>query len=698
MRALVRWCLGNRAVVILFSLILIGAGVASLFRINQELLPSVEFPSVFILVPETGAGPAQVDRDVTTPLVQGLTGLPRTQHINSLSSQGFSQVSINFNLDSSLRDDQEAVNQRLQQIQLPSTAGKPVVQTFDFSAVPSITYSLAAKDGDLARATQEANNVIVPALSGAKGAAQVKVSGGAQRSVTITLDGGKLAAQGITVQDVQRALSGAQVDLPAGESLQADKSLPVEVVGQVHTADDLRSLIVGVPPAAREPAPGPAAPAPIRLGDVATVVEGSTPVNGISRTNGISSLQIQVIREPNGNAVTLSDDIKQRVAKLHLNSADDLQVVADTADGIRASLKDLLLEGALGALLAIAVIFLFLRSLRATLVTAVSLPTSVLVALLGTAIGGFSLNVLTLAGLTIAVGRIVDDAIVVLENSYRHLQQGHPPLQAAYRGATEVSSAIISSTLTTVGVFLPIGVVGGIISRFFLPFSVTVTISLLASLLVALTLIPVLVSFMLQKKAASSERANGGLARAYWPALGWALGRGWRKVGIVLLAIAMLGGASATLIQVPKNFFDFGGSAQLAGTVTLPAGTTADKTAERLRAFEDMAKADTAVQMVQVTVASSDYGGYTGGYSTNQARISLRLFSKKDAKAVAARLKTQLDQLYGPGSSELAVQELGPPGAGFQAAVSGRDPASLRKASDMIVAELGKDSEVSNAK
>src|SRR5439155_4492496 len=176
-------------------------------------------------------------------------------------------------------------------------------------------------------------------------------------------------------------------------------------------------------------------------------------------------------------------------------------------------LNDLVLEGVLGALLAILVIFLFLRSLRATLVTAVSLPTSVLVALLGTNLWGFSLNALTLAGLTIAVGRIVDDAIVVLENSYRHLQEGHEPIDAAYRGATEVSSAVISSTLTTVGVFLPIGVVGGIISRFFLPFSVTVTISLLASLLVALTLVPVLVSFLLQRRAARPATARPAVAR-----------------------------------------------------------------------------------------------------------------------------------------------------------------------------------------
>jgi hydrophobic/amphiphilic exporter-1 (mainly G- bacteria), HAE1 family len=692
MQAIVRWCLGNRAVVILFSLILMAAGTVSIFRINQELLPSVEFPGVFVLVPEPGAGPQQIDRDVSQPLARGLTGLPRARHVSTSSMQGFSQVGIQFDLDSSLKDDLDAVNQRLQQIQLPSAAGRPVVQTFDFGAVPSMTYSLAARDGDLARATREANDVIVPALTGAQGAAQVKVSGGASDVVAITLDGTRLAARGVSMQQVQGALGAAQVDLPAGETIQADRSLPVEVLGTLRTVADLRALPVGA-----------SGGRPVLLGDVATVEQAAAPVNGIARTNGVPSLQIQVIRASNGNAVSLSNDIRARVAKLHLDGASDLRLVSDAATDIRASLNDLVLEGMLGALLAILVIFVFLRSVRATLVTAVSLPTSVLVALLGTTLWGFSLNALTLAGLTIAVGRIVDDAIVVLENSYRHLQQGLTPVEAAYRGATEVSSAVISSTLTTVGVFLPIGVVGGIISRFFLPFSVTVTISLLASLLVALTLIPVLVSFLLQRRAARPTLANGehdagGLGRAYRPVLAFVLRSGWTKAGVLLLALLLLAGASTTLAFVPKNFFDLGGSAQLTGSVVLPAGTSADQTSERLRAFEDEARNDPAVELVQVTVASSDFGAFTAGFSANQARLNVELKSKKDAAAVADRLKKTLERLYGSGSAQLSVASFGPPSNGFSATISGRDVSALREASDRIVERLSGDDELTDVR
>jgi hydrophobic/amphiphilic exporter-1 (mainly G- bacteria), HAE1 family len=706
MHVIVRWCLGNRAVVILFGLILMAAGTISIFKINQELLPSVEFPAAFVLVPEPGAGPQQVDRDVTQPLVRALTGVPRSRHVTTSSSQGFSQVSISFDLDSTLKDDLDAVNQRLAQAQLPATAGKPVVQSFDFSAVPSMTYSLAATDGDLARATREANDVIVPALTGASGAAQVKVSGGATATVTVTLDGARLAARGVSVQQVQQALGAAQVDLPAGESLQADRSLPVEVLGTVRTADDLRALPVGAAASAAQAAalaqPGTATPQrPVQFDDVATFAEAPAPVNGISRTNGVPSLQIQVIRASNGNAVTLSNDIRNRVAALHLDSRDDLQLVTDAATSIHASLNDLLIEGLLGAALAILVIFLFLRSVRATLVTAVSLPASVLVALLGTNLWGFSLNVLTLAGLTIAVGRIVDDAIVVLENSYRHLQQGRTPIEAAYRGATEVSSAVISSTLSTVGVFLPIGLVGGIISRFFLPFSVTVTISLLASLLVAMTVIPVLVSFLLQRRAAHADRerdehGTGALARAYRPVLSWTLARGWRKAGVLLLSLVLLVGASGTLYFVPKNFFDLGGSPQLTGSVTLPAGTTPDQTSERLRAFEAQAQADPAVKLVQVTVASSDFGAFTGAVNTNVARLNIELKNKNGASDVASRLKGDMERLYGTGTAQLSVAAFGPPSSGFQASVTGRDLTALRQASDLITTRLATDHELAN--
>src|SRR5262249_31276546 len=310
--------------------------------------------AVFVTDTEPGAGPEQFDRHVPQPLIQNLTGLPNISHITTNSSQGFSQVEVSFALDSSLKDDLDNLNRRLSQVQLPSNAGKPIVQTFDSSAIPSMTYSLAATDGDLARATREAHDVIVPALNGAQDAAQIRVSGGAQTAVAITLDSAKMTARGVSVQQIQQALGSAQVDMPAGESLQADRTLPVEVLGSVKSVDDIKRLIVGssapqagISQSASQAAAGQppdqaalsvrAPSTPVLLGDVATVTEGPVAVNGITRTDGVPSLSIQVIRTTNGNAVTLSNDIKSRVARLHLDSADNFQLVTDAAKGIRAS-------------------------------------------------------------------------------------------------------------------------------------------------------------------------------------------------------------------------------------------------------------------------------------------------------------------------------------------------------------------------
>ena len=690
MRRIVAWCLGNRPVVILFAIVLMGAGIFSIFRLNQELLPSIDFPSVFIVTGDPGANPAVIDRDVSIPISNALNGLPHAQHVFATSSQSFSQVQVQFNVDSNTKDDLDAVNQRLSQVQLPAGAGKPLVQTFSFSAAPSIIYSLGAADGNLSRATLEAQTVIAPALQGAQGAAQVKVVGGEQSAITITLDPTRLAARGLATFQVVQALQSVQVDFPAGESLNGDRVVPVQVLSALHSAADLRAVPVGTSQL------GP--PSIATLGDVATVQEAPAPVNGISRTDGLPSLSIQVIRDPNGNAISLSNDIHSRVAALHLDPSDRLTLIQDSATGIRASLNDLLLEGLLGALFAIFAIFLFLRSLRATLVTAVSLPTSVLVALLGTAIGGFSLNILTLAGLTIAVGRIIDDAIVVLENSYRHLQKGEPPRLAALNGASEVSKAVISSTLTTVAVFLPIALVGGIISKFFVPFSITVTISLLASLLVALTLIPVLVSFFLERRAAPVEGRRDWSHRVYQPVLGWALSSRLSKAAVVLAAgllFALAVGVVASPL-VAKNFFDFGSTTQLAGQVTLPPGTTTQETSQQLKRFETVAAADPSVKLVQVTVASSDYGGYSAGFETNQARLLLLVKDKRQATAVVSRLQQKLNELYGVGSGQLQIASFGPGSNRFEARASGQNDQALRQASDLIVAKLQQDSELSD--
>jgi HAE1 family hydrophobic/amphiphilic exporter-1 len=688
LRSIVAWCLQNRPVIVLFGLIMMAAGTFSIFQLNQELLPDISFPAMFVLVAEPGASPDQVDRDLALPIQNALTGIPHETHVTTSASQGFATVIVQFDLNSQLKDDQDAVQQRLAQVQLPPDAGRPLLQTFSFTQLPTITYSLAAKDGDLQRATTEANEVIAPALRSVAGVGQVKVAGGAADSVTITLEPLKMAAAGVSATQVQQALAASQVDLPAGEVLSGSKTLPVEVRSSLKTVGDLKALVVGAA------ATGMAAPRLVTLGDVATVIESPLPLNGISRTDGSPSLSISVIKTSDGNAVKVSRDVRAKMASLHLNASDSVSVTSDAAVDINGSISGLVEEGLVGAVLAILIIFLFLGSVRATLVTAISLPTSVLVALAGTQLFGYSLNIMTLAGLTIAIGRIVDDAIVVLENSYRHLQLGESPREAALNGAGEVSKAVLSTTLTTVAVFLPIGLVGGIISKFFLPFSVTVTIALLASLVVALSVVPVLVSYFLEYRGKSHGESR--LVRAYRPLLAWSLSRGWRKAVVLVVAVLILGLSLLSVTRIPVNFFSAGGSDTITGQVSLPAGTTASETSDQLKPFETAAGADPNVKLVSDNISSTDFGSFTGPSSTNVARLTFLVKDKTQVNATRDRLQRMLDQLYGPGNGQVSVQSFGPPASSFTVTLSGSDPAALQQGTQSVIAALQPDQDLTN--
>lgn len=702
-RPIIRWCLSNRAVVVLLTLILMGGGIFSMTQLNQQLLPNIAIPAVFVLVPEPGAGPEQVDTDVSKPLSSALTGLPGLKHVQTSSSQGYAEISLMFDYGTDLKTAVANVNQKLSQLQLADTVGKPLVQTFDSSTAPTMVYSLAAKDGDLDRISREARDQIVPALSGVSGVATVGAAGTAQRQVSVTLDANKMAAKGVSAAGVQQALKGAQVNMPVGTTTQADKTLPVQVISTARTVDDLKKIVVSGGDAALAGASpglsGQAGTPPVTLGEVASVQDATASTNGVSRADGQAAISLQIVATPDGNAISISRDVRSQLANLHLDSRDSLQLVYDNATAVQSSLNDLIVEGLAGAALAIIVIFLFLGSVRGTLVTAVSLPTSILVALIGTKLAGYSLNVLTLAGLTIAIGRIVDDAIVVLENSYRHLQAGEEPRQAALNGASEVSMAIISSTLTTVAVFLPIGLVGGFISLLFLSFSITVCVALLASLLVALTIIPVLVSLFLGRQVGRTHR-DPILVRLYRPIIGWALGGWLRKTAILVATAVLLVTAIGAATKLPVNLFDLGGSEQLDGNVTLAAGTTIQQTSDRLKAFETAAKADPDVRMVLVTVANSSEGSISFAPKTNQATITVLAKDKKQSPELAKRLQGKLDSLYGRGNASIAVNSSGGGGNGntFQETITGNDPARLKQASDMIVADLRKDSDLTNVK
>jgi hydrophobic/amphiphilic exporter-1 (mainly G- bacteria), HAE1 family len=747
MQRIVRWCLKNKSVVILATILLIGSGVYATTRLNQELLPDISFPIITISTPVAGAGPDLVDEQVTQPVEDAINGVQGIESVRSTSSQGFSVVVVEFDLDADTEEAESDLQAALDGIQLPSQAGDPEVKSQSASQFPILSLSLSAEDQGLADLTSYAEDEVVSSIEEVNGVASVDLIGGAEKRIQVDLDPDKVKAKGLSTDAVVGVLRGAEVDSPVGSVTVNGHETPVDITSELGGIGSLEDLPVGATPAADVPdaalpsasaPPGgapaaasaptgasappagsavgttgsPAAAEPVLLGDVAEVREVGSGLSGISRTNGEPSLGLNVIKETDANTVEVAeevervlDDVRNRIGR------DQVVVVANAATDVEESVNGLVEEALVGALLAILVIFAFLRSMRATLVTAVSLPTSVLAALLFSWVDNLTLNIITLAGLTIAVGRVVDDAIVVLENSYRYVQSGHEPEESALEGTTEVASAITSSTLTTIAVFLPLALVGGIVSKFFVPLSLTVALALAASLIVAVTIIPVLVSIFLRRSMGdrkpqrtdedSSEdrsRRSGGesdglLLRLYTPMLRWSLRH---RLAVLLLALLTFAGGLGLARFLPVTFFPPSEERLLVADVELPAGTALGKTSERLRPFEDFLQQDAGIKSYQVSIGGEDTQDPESPVRPgNKAQAFINVRESADVRRTLDRVDKEGDELYGE-NFQVQILSNGPPQGGLEAVLTGGSKEQLAKAANMVSGEFRKLEDVNN--
>jgi HAE1 family hydrophobic/amphiphilic exporter-1 len=753
MQRIVRWCLKNKSVVILATILLLGSGVYATTRLNQELLPDISFPIITISTPVAGAGPDLVDEQVTQPVENAINGVQGIESVRSTSSQGFSVVVVEFGLDADTEEAESDLQAALDGIQLPSQAGDPEVKSQSASQFPILSLSLAAEDQDLADLTSYAEDEVVSSIEEIDGVASVDVIGGAEKRIQVDLDPDKVKEKGLSTDAVVGALSGAEVDAPVGSVTVNGRETPVSTTSELGGISALEDLPVGVdggappaaaadvpvaalpgasaPPGGAPPAPtraeapprgasvppagsaagtsgSPAAAEPVLLGDVAEVREVGSGLSGISRTNGEPSVGLNVIKETDANTVEVAeevegvlDDVRHRIGR------DQVVVVANAASDVEESVNGLVEEALVGAVLAILVIFAFLRSMRATLVTAVSLPTSVLAALLFSWVDNLTLNIITLAGLTIAVGRVVDDAIVVLENSYRYVQSGYEPEESALKGTTEVASAITSSTLTTIAVFLPLALVGGIVSKFFVPLSLTVALALVASLIVAVTIIPVLVSIFLRRDRTprradedSSEDSEhespqraGLLLRLYTPMLRWSLRH---RLAVLLLALLTFAGGLGLVRFLPVTFFPTSEERLLVADVELPAGTALGRTSERLRPFEDFLQQDAGIKSYQVSIGGEDTQDPESPVRPgNKAQAFINVRESADVRRTLDRVDREGDELYGE-NFQVQILSNGPPQGGLEAVLTGGSKEELAKAADMVSDEFRKLEDVNN--
>ncbi|MCY7419936.1 MAG: efflux RND transporter permease subunit, partial [Chloroflexi bacterium] len=657
--------LRNKSIVILISFAIFLSGLMAWGSLRQELLPDIQLPFVTVIAAEPGAGAEDVAQQVTVPIEQAVKSVPRLESLSSTSANSLSLVIAQFEYGTNIKEAQQAIESALGAATLP-TGVEPRVSAVNINDQPVIVAAIGPAEGaDPAAAAAIARTELLPLVRAIPGVSSADLTGGTTKRLVITLNPTAMAAASVSLQQVQGILEANHLTIPAGSLAEGATVLPVTASHHYASAEELTSQVVAV----TQPTTAGELPKPVTLGEIATLEVVDVNTSGYSRTNGQPSLTLLVSKGSGANTVDIADATEAAFATVTSAHPDVIAVntISNTADFIKESSDGLVREGLLGALFAVLTIFLFLLSLRSTLVAAVSIPLSIFAALTIMGFAGLTINIITLGALAVAVGRVVDDSIVVLENIYRHRARGEAIGDAVVGGTREVATAITSSTITTVCVFLPLGFVGGLVSQFFLPFALTVTFALLASVVVALTVVPVLAYFFVDKVNIKVD-ANGELPETIWqrmytPVLQLALRSRttrWATMGVALVLFV----ASLSLMsKIPTQFIDTGSEAILAVTVSPPAGASGAAVLARTEQVETLLRADPDVELVQTSIpGDADTGAQTlqaafQGRSGNSAQLTVRLDPDTD---LDAKTKELLDVVLAPATADGYAIAVGP--------------------------------------
>ncbi|MEU0298451.1 efflux RND transporter permease subunit [Streptomyces sp. NPDC006175] len=690
-----RFSLAQRALIGLISIVALVFGAIAIPQLKQQLLPTIELPMVSVLAPYQGASPDVVEKQVVEPLEDAIKAVDGVEGITSTAGEGNAVIMASFDFGDEgtkqlVADIQQAVNRA--RVQLPDEVD-PQVIAGSTDDIPTVVLAVTS-DEDQQALADKLERTVVPALEGVEGVGQVTVDGVQELQVSVVPDDRKLAAAGMNAASLAQALQAGGATVPAGSFSESGKSRTIQVGGSFTSLRQIEDLKVS----AADPATGKAGK-PVRVGDVATVKQEPATAVSITRTNGKPSLAVMATMDKDGSAVAISDAVQDKLPDLRkdLGADAELTVVSDQGPAVSKAISGLTTEGALGLLFAVVVILVFLASIRSTLVTAVSIPLSVVLALIVLWTRGLSLNMLTLGALTIAIGRVVDDSIVVLENIKRHLGYGEERRSAIITAVKEVAGAVTSSTLTTVAVFLPIGLVGGMVGQLFGSFSLTVTAALLASLLVSLTVVPVLSYWFLRapkgtavnpdeaRREAEEKEAASRLQRIYVPVLRFATRR---RATSIVIALVVLFGTFGMAPLLKTTLFEQGEQEVLSIKQELTPGTSLAAADEAAQKVEKVLAADKGVEDYQVTVGSSGFmAAFGGGTGANQASYQLTLKDAGDYEAAQERIDEALGKLDGIGDTTI-VADGGFGSQDLSVIVKAADADVLKKASEAVRGEV----------
>ena len=636
MSFITRLALSRRPVTILTIILLFALGIYQYNQFQRELFPALEFPNIFIVAVYPNSNPETVAKEVAEPIENAISGMTGLNELESTSNANFTVIIATFDFGVDMKEAERDIESAVSSVDLPDDVDTPSVERINTDTFPVMQLSVSS-DGDAVSLSRMVEDSLIPRIERVDGVGDVREQGLAFERVLVTAHADKMEELGLSAQDLADAISQSNVSFPAGSVDTRGMNYPVRTTGALGSVRQLQDLVVGFERGADAGAGAPPSrfgARPIRVSDAADV-ELQSDAWPISRTNGASSITLEIVKDPDANTVDVTEGIHAAIAQARANNAlppeMEIAVLSDSGPDVRESLDNLLREGTLGFLFAVAVVFIFLLNvrpsllrgvtlaLRPTAIIAVSIPLSVLMGVLMMSFTDISLNFMSLAGLAIAVGRVVDDSIVVLENTYRHIQQGGDRVQSAFEATREVSAAILSSTLTTVAIFLPLAFISGIVGEFFSPFAISVSLALISSTAVAVTAVPVLGAILLRRgdfpetdDGAPVER-DSFLQRVYTPLLIWALRH---KFVTIFVALAVTGSSLGLIAFIPITLFPGGAPEFITINLELPTGTSVGPTNEKTLMVEEAMRdlqRQGRIETYQMTLGSSQEAGGPGG-------------------------------------------------------------------------------------
>jgi HAE1 family hydrophobic/amphiphilic exporter-1 len=629
---------------VMLVMLLVVFGLSAYPSLGIDLYPDVDFPVVNVSVTYTGASPEEMESLVTKPIEDAVSSLSGIKTLSSVSKEGVSQTTIEFVFGTDPKLAANDVREKVAAIRkrLPDQIDEPVIQRYDISAQSIVFFSLASDSRSPGEIRKIANDVVKDGLQRIDGVAAVNVYGAGDREIQIFVDPQKLESYKITTQQILTAVDSQNISVPGGRVSQKGTELAVRTVGKLQSVADVGNIVVANQDGRL-----------IKVSDVATIKDGWEEERVYARTNGMPAVLISVQKQSGTNTVNVADRVKQAMADMQKTLPPDIQVstTRDSSTYIRSSVDDVMVSLVFGGLLAVLITFLFLQNKRATIIGAIAIPTSVIATFFLMKAMGFTLNNMSLMGLSLAVGILIDDAIVVIENIYRHLERGKSAFDAARDGTSEIALAVLATTFSILAVFVPVGNMGEVIGQFFKQFGLTVAFAVAFSLFVAFSLTPTLSAYWL-KVEQKSEKAKGigrwlqkvldkwetgflALQSAYKQILTWALARPKKIVAVAVLSLF------ANFLLLPflgTEFQPSYDSGEFSISMSAPAGTSMDKMKELIAPVEK--------EVLAIPEKESAYLVIGSGGQVYKASIGVRLVPSGQRSRSMTKIMDELRVKY----------------------------------------------------